>query len=231
MNSFRGMGLGSGIILAIIGIILFAFPTLSTMVFAMLVGFGILVVGINATYTWFSTLRGTGMGAGVLATGILSIIFGLLCLLFPLAFAEAVIWFVAIAVIVFGIAQIISLITTRDINGRFVGILGSLIVVICGILALIWPPFVMQFIGASLLIEGITVIVMSLIPLAHARALPFRNRAVPYRYLCHQDATCVKPRCHARSVIWRASRTSHPSPLPPLVAKGRLPRAPAFRVL
>ena len=158
MNSFRGMGLGSGIILAIIGIILFAFPTLSTMVFAMLVGFGIL-----ATYTWFSTLRGTGMGAGVLATGILSIIFGLLCLLFPLAFAEAVIWFVAIAVIVFGIAQIISLITTRDINGRFVGILGSLIVVICGILALIWPPFVMQFIGASLLIEGITVIVMSLI--------------------------------------------------------------------
>jgi len=28
---------------------------------------------------------------------------------------------------------------------------------------LIWPPFVMQFIGASLLIEGITVIVMSLI--------------------------------------------------------------------
>lgn len=45
MNSFRGMGLGSGIILAIIGIILFAFPTLSTMVFAMLVGFGILVVG------------------------------------------------------------------------------------------------------------------------------------------------------------------------------------------
>ncbi len=88
------------------------------------------------------------MGAGVLATGILSIIFGLLCLLFPLAFAEAVIWFVAIAVIVFGIAQIISLITTRDINGRFVGILGSLIVVICGILALIWPPFVMQFIGS-----------------------------------------------------------------------------------
>lgn len=105
MNSFRGMGLGSGIILAIIGIILFAFPTLSTMVFAMLVGFGILVVGINATYTWFSTLRGTGMGSGVLATGILSIIFGLLCLLFPLAFAEAVIWFVAIAVIVFGIAR------------------------------------------------------------------------------------------------------------------------------
>ena len=133
------------------------------MVFAMLVGFGILVVGVNATYTWFSTLRGTGMGAGVLATGILSIIFGLLCLLFPLAFAEAVIWFVAIAVIVFGIAQIISLITTRDINGRFVGILGSLIVVICGILALIWPPFVMQFIGASLFIEGVTVIVMSLI--------------------------------------------------------------------
>lgn len=162
MNSFRGMGLGSGIILAIIGIILFAFPTLIHDVFAMLVGFAS-SSWAQRDYTWFCTLRGTGMGSGVLATGILSIIFGLLCLLFPLAFAEAVIWFVAIAVIVFGIAQIISLITTRDINGRFVGVLGSLIVVICGILALIWPPFVMQFIGASLLIEGITVIVMSLI--------------------------------------------------------------------
>lgn len=85
------------------------------------------------------------------------------CLLFPLAFAEAVIWFVCHCRYRLWHRQIISLITTRDINGRFVGVLGSLIVVICGILALIWPPFVMQFIGASLLIEGITVIIMSAI--------------------------------------------------------------------
>lgn len=162
MNSFRGMGLGTGVILAIIGIILFAYPALSMSVFAMLVGFGILVMGINAIYTWFSTLRGTGMGGGVMVTGILSVIFGLLCLIYPLVFAEAMVWIVAIAVIVAGIAQIISLVTTRDVNGRAIGICGSLVVVLCGVLALVWPPFIMQFIGASLLIEGITVIVMSL---------------------------------------------------------------------
>ncbi len=39
-----------------------------------------------------------------------------------------------------------------------------------------------------------------LIPAARAAALPIRNRFVPYRYLCHQTATCVKPRCHERSV-------------------------------
>ncbi len=163
MDSFRGMGLGSGIILAIIGIILFVFPTLSMSVFAMLVGFGILVVGINATYVWFRTMRGTGAGGGVLFAGVLSIIFGMLCLLYPLVFAEVLTWFVAIAVIVFGIAQIWSLIVTPHLDGRFIGICGSIVVVLCGILALIWPPFIMQFIGASLLIEGITVIVMSMV--------------------------------------------------------------------
>lgn len=162
MSSFRGMGLGSGVILAIIGIILFAFPALSMSVFAMLVGFGILVVGVNAIYAWFSTMRGTGVGTGVLIAGVLSLIFGMLCLLYPLMFAEALTWFVAIAVIVFGIVQICSLIATPHLDGRFIGICGSLVVVLCGILALVWPPFIMQFIGASLLIEGITVIIMAL---------------------------------------------------------------------
>lgn len=163
MTSFRSIGLGTGLILAILGLALFIFPVSSMWLFAVLVGCGILIMGLNAVFTWYKTMRGTGMGTGVLVTGVLSIIFAILCLFSPLAFAEVITWLIAIAVIVFGIAQIISLITTRDINGRFVGILGSLIVVICGILALIWPPFVMQFIGASLLIEGITVIVMSLI--------------------------------------------------------------------
>lgn len=162
MNSFRGMGLGSGIILAIIGIILFAFPALSMSVFAMLVGFGILVVGVNAVFVWFRTMRGTGMGTGVLIAGVLSIIFGMLCLIYPLMFAEVLTWFVAVAVIVFGIVQICSFIATSGLDGRFIGICGSLVVVLCGILALVWPPFIMQFIGASLLIEGITVVIMAL---------------------------------------------------------------------
>ena len=162
MASFRSMGLGTGIILVILGAVLLFFPALSMSVFAILVGIGILVVGINATITWYRTMRGTGMGSGVLFTGILSIIIGVLCLLNPLGFAGIITWFVVIAVIVFGIAQIVTLVATPNVGGRFVGILGNAIMILCGVLALIWPPFVMQFIGASLLIEGITVIIMSL---------------------------------------------------------------------
>ena len=162
MNAFRNMGLGTGIILAIIGVILFAFPVSSMWIFAVIVGCGILVTGINTTITWFRTMRGTGMGTGILVTGILTIVFGVLCLVSPLAFAEFISLLVTIAIIVFGIAQIINLVATPDVQGRLVGILGSAIVVLFGVFALIWPPLIMQFIGISLLMEGITIIVMAL---------------------------------------------------------------------
>lgn len=162
MNSFRGMGLGTGIILAILGFVLFVFPVSSMWLFAVLVGCGILVMGLNSVFTWFKTMRGTGMGTGVLVTGVLSILFAILCLISPLAFAEVISWFVAIAVIVFGIAQVCSLVATPNLPGRFVGILGSVIVVLFGILALIWPQLIMQFIGVSLFIEGLTVVIMAL---------------------------------------------------------------------
>lgn len=163
MNAFRGMGLGSGIVLAVIGLVLFAFPQLSMSIFAILVGVGILVIGLNAAYIWYSTMRDTGTGQGVLITAVLSIIVAIVVIVNPLTFASAITWIVALAVIVFSVAQIISLATTRDLNGKSIGICGSLIVLLFGILSFVWPPFIMQFIGVSLLIEGITIIIMSFV--------------------------------------------------------------------
>lgn len=162
MTSFRSIGLGTGVILAILGLALFIFPVSSMWLFAVLVGCGILIMGLNAVFTWYKTMRGTGMGTGVLVTGVLSIIFAILCLFSPLAFAEVITWLIAIAVIVFGIAQICSLVATPDISGRLIGILGSVIVVLFGIFALIWPQLIMQFIGISLFIEGLTAVIMAL---------------------------------------------------------------------
>lgn len=162
MSAFRGMSLGTGVILAILGIILWAFPVLSMSVFAMLVGFGILVVGVNATYTWFGVLRGSGAGAGVLVTGILCIVFGMLCLIYPLVFAEAITWFIAVAIIVFGIAQIVSLIATPNAKGKVLGIIGNLIVILFGILACVFPTLITLYIGISLFIEGLTMIIVSM---------------------------------------------------------------------
>lgn len=161
MSAFRGMSLGTGVILVILGFILWVFPVPSMAVFAMLVGFGILVVGVNATYTWFGTLRGTGMGGGVLVTGIFCVIFGMLCLIYPLVFAEAITWFIAIAIIVFGIAQIISLITTPNVKGKVLGIIGNLLVIVFGVLACVFPELIMLYIGISLFVEGLTMIFVS----------------------------------------------------------------------
>lgn len=161
MSMFRGMSLGTGVILAILGVIFFMFPVFSMSVFAALVGFGIMVVGVNATYTYFATLRGSGIGFGVMVTGILCIIFGFFCLLYPVAFGEALEWFIAIAVIVFGAFQLIGLITTPDVNGRAVGILGSIIVIIFGVCAFVWPSTIMLYIGISLFADGVTIILMA----------------------------------------------------------------------
>lgn len=162
MTTFRNLGMGVGLVLAIIGIVLFVFPSLSLTVFATIVGLGIMFSGASATIAWAQNLRGTGQGTGALIAGILSIVFGFICIMHPIAFAEALTWIVAVAVIVFAVAQIIGLLTTPDIDGRLIGVIGNLVVILCGVFAFVWPPFIMQFIGASLLIEGITTVVVSL---------------------------------------------------------------------
>lgn len=161
MTMFRNISLGTGIILAIFGFIIFVFPNLSLGIFATLLAFGIMIVGANATYTYFATLRGSGIGIGVLITGILCLVFGLFCLLYPYAFGVALEWFVAGAVIAFGIMQLIGLVSTPDVNGRFIGILGSLVVIVFGILAFVWPETIMLYVGISLFVDGVTIIIMS----------------------------------------------------------------------
>jgi uncharacterized membrane protein HdeD (DUF308 family) len=162
MNTFRNMGIGSGLILVVIGIIFLAFPAFTMVFFTTLVGLGILVIGISITMAWYKDMRGTGMGGGALFAGVICIIFSLVCLIHPLALATTMTWLVALAVVVCGIAQICGLVAMTGAPGRTVGIVGSAVVVLFGLLALLQPELVIQFMGISLLIEGITAIVMAL---------------------------------------------------------------------
>lgn len=160
MTMFRNISLGTGIVLAILGFVIFVFPNLSLGIFATLLAFGIMIVGANATYTYFAALRDTGKGIGVLITGILCLIVGFVCLLYPYAFGVALEWFVAGAVIAFGIMQLVALIAAPSVNGRFIGILGSLVVILFGILAFVWPATIMIYVGVSLFVDGISIIIM-----------------------------------------------------------------------
>ena len=161
MNSSRGLSVGTGIVFAVIGIIFLVFPAFTMSFFATLVGFGMLVAGISSLVVWFNDLRGTGTGGGMLFIGVICVIIAAVCFLHPLALAETVTWLVALAVVVSGIAQICGLVAMGSVPGRAVGIIGSAVVVLFGVLALAWPQLIIQFIGISLLIEGIMIFVMS----------------------------------------------------------------------
>lgn len=160
MNMFRTMGIGSGLILIVIGIVFLVFPVFTMAFFALLVGIGILVLGITIIMAWYQDMRGTGMGAGALFSGVVCLIFALVCLIHPLAMATTMTWLVALAVVICGIAQICGLIAMAGVPGRVAGIAGSAVVVLFGVLALLQPELIIQFMGISLLIEGITAIAM-----------------------------------------------------------------------
>lgn len=157
----RGTLFGGGIVMVVLGIIFLAFPGFTMSFFTVLAGIGFLAGGISAIVAWWGT-REFGGGGGVLFFGILSIIFALVCLVHPLALATTLTWLVALCVLIAGIAQIASLIAMGDFPMRAAAIASTAIMALFGLFALIWPPMVVQFVGISLVIEGVTAFVLGL---------------------------------------------------------------------
>lgn len=159
----RNISLGSGIVLALVGLLMLLFPGFSLSFLAVLVGIGILSVALSALSAWGSMLKGTGTGAVILTLGIVMLVIALVCLFHPLATASAITWLVALLVVIGGIAQLLTFTFAAGMPGRGVGIASTLATIVLGVLALIWPPFIMQFIGVACLVEGISLIVIALL--------------------------------------------------------------------
>lgn len=160
MNSVRSLSLGTGVILLLLGITFLAFPFVIMTFFASFVGLAFLVGGVSSLVTWYQS-RGTAKGGGMLFMGIVCVIFAIACFIHPLAFAETMTWLVALFVAIAGVVQIVSLIAAGPIPGRGFGIVANIPVTVLGILGLVWPELIVQFVGCSLLIEGISIIVLS----------------------------------------------------------------------
>lgn len=163
MYKNRGVSLGSGVVLAVIGAVLLLFPAASMSFFTILVGLCFLFAGFSALSAWSRTLRGTGFGTAVLAFSLLMIIIALVCIFHPLATASTLTWLVALLVVIGGVAQLATVIFAVGMPGRGIGAISTCIVILFGILALCWPPFIVQFIGVSCLIEGISLVVIALV--------------------------------------------------------------------
>ncbi len=161
--SRAGMDLiGAGIITAILGLAVLFVPGLSMVVFSYFVAASFVIWGLTTLVCWMRDLRGVPGGAFVIVFSILDIILGIACFLHPLAFAGAISWFIAALTIVGGIAQIGILLNNpgKGMPGRWAGWVSSILMIILGISALAYPPLIVQFIGASLLIEGISLVVV-----------------------------------------------------------------------
>lgn len=152
---------GVGIAILVIGIIFCIFPNFTMSFFTILVGLALLVLSISAIAVWYQTGRGTSAGNAMLVLGILGVICALACLIQPLSTAHTVTWLVALAIVIFGAAQLVSLLCASDIYGRNIAIVGAVIIVVLGICAMVRPQMVVQLVGVALIIEGISVMALS----------------------------------------------------------------------
>ena len=153
--------IGAGIVTAMFGLVVLFMPGLTMVIFSFLVAASFLVWGLTALGCWIRDLRGVPGGALVVAFSILAIVFGAVCFLHPIAFAGAVSWLIALLVIVVGVGQIAVLLNNPGdgVPGRWVGWASSILLIVFGVASLVYPALVVQFIGVSLLVEGVSLVV------------------------------------------------------------------------
>ncbi len=96
-----------GIVGIIFGILAFAWPGATALVLLYLVAFWALVTGIMEIGSAFVVPGSAGQRWGLGLAGLVSIIFGVILIIFPGAGLLAVLWFVGIFAIVFGISLFI----------------------------------------------------------------------------------------------------------------------------
>lgn len=159
----KGTAIGSGLVMLVFGIIFLVFPAFTLSFFAIMMGVAFLFAGISMLVSWWRGLRGSIAGAASAIVGALSIIFSLVCFIHPFAVASTLTWLIALCVVLAGIAQTVTLVVAKELPGRGLGIAATVIMALFGVFALVWPPMVIQFLGISLLIGGISAIILGLV--------------------------------------------------------------------
>lgn len=154
----------TGIMLAIIGLVFILFPAATASFFTIMVGMGMLIAAINSFICW-NELRRVGGGGICLAFGICACALALVCLLRPLAFASTLIWITALCVVGMGVFHLFTALGMPSFNTatRITGVVSAILMIVFGALAMLWPAMIVQFLGVSILVEGICQIVMTVL--------------------------------------------------------------------
>lgn len=152
---------GGGVLIIILGLLLYIFPGFSAINLAIVAGIALLCVGVFEVATYIRNHK-QGVSSGwTIVSAICSFVLGILFLVHPLITATAVIWVLGWFVIIYGIFAIVLAIFMRKNAGFAWGLmlLNGIVAVLCGIMFNAMPESFVIFLGIFLIFRGVTMIV------------------------------------------------------------------------
>ncbi len=151
-----------GILVALAGIVVLAWPGLSLVMLAQIAGVGLLVAAIFDAVAWWR-MRKVVDGAGwTLVSGICDLILGVMFLIHPIVAAGVITILVGCFVIVYGGFAIAAGFGMRNLVGSGWGwmVANGVVSIICGLLFLLNPAFFAIYLGVFLIMRGVTMSVL-----------------------------------------------------------------------
>ena len=110
--------LAGALVSVVCGVILFAWPAITALAFAYLVGFWAILLGVLEIIGAFQVLANGGQWIGAMVAGAISLIFGLVMVIWPDSGITGLIWLVGIFALVFGILFVIAAFQVRSAARR-----------------------------------------------------------------------------------------------------------------
>lgn len=114
--------LAGALVSVIAGIVLFAWPGLTALAFAYLMGFWAILLGILELIGAFQVMANGGRWGGALVAGGITLVFGLIMVIWPGSGITGLIWLIGIFALVFGVLFVLAAFQVRS-AGRRAGVL------------------------------------------------------------------------------------------------------------
>lgn len=154
-----GINRTAGILSIILGLIFIVFPMFSAELVSIIVGLSLLFFGISAAFMGFNMRPAYGaFSLAAIIIGIIAIIFGFLFIFYidALSFLIGIqFYIVGFIMIIFGIAGLISKMTSISTFSSILVFLMGIILIVLAAFAMDNPVYIAIIIGAVLIIEGI----------------------------------------------------------------------------
>lgn len=150
-----------GVLIIILGFLLYVFPGFSALNLAIVAGIALLCVGVFEIASYIRNRKRDVSSGWTIVSAICSLVLGILFLVHPLITATAVVWVLGWFIIVYGIFAIVLAISMRKNAGFAWGLmlLNGIVSVLCGIMFNTMPESFVIFLGIFLIFRGITMVV------------------------------------------------------------------------